>query len=203
MHYTKSWLVVSTQLKNIRQIGSSSQVGVKIKDIWVATTKLLCLTTCAIKINHSCRLRVKLPFETTTQKSDKPFPFTKGTCVENCTEPWKPVIVIVGLMPFVGSKSLKSFTSQIILLNPPQLTELIQLKFRAMFFFCEGWWFPKRFPLVCWKDPKIVLRIVHVPFFLAVSLFIPMRSQLKALLRNTRLTKKYSFRNSSSLQKMV
>ena len=39
--------------------------------------------------------------------------------------------------------------------------------------------------------------------FFAVSLFIPMRSQLKALLRNARLTEKYSFRNSSSLQKMV
>ena len=33
------WLVVSTHLKNISQIGSFPQVGMKIKNIWVATTK--------------------------------------------------------------------------------------------------------------------------------------------------------------------
>ena len=32
------WLVVSTQLKNISQIGNPPQVGVKIQNIWVATS---------------------------------------------------------------------------------------------------------------------------------------------------------------------
>ena len=32
------WLVVSTHLKNISQIGSFPQIGVNIKNIWVATT---------------------------------------------------------------------------------------------------------------------------------------------------------------------
>ena len=32
------WLVVSTHFKNISQIGNLPQVGVKIKNIWVATT---------------------------------------------------------------------------------------------------------------------------------------------------------------------
>ena len=36
-------LVVSTHLKNISQIGSFPQIGVKIKNIWVATTQLLIL----------------------------------------------------------------------------------------------------------------------------------------------------------------
>ena len=33
------WLVVSTHLKNISQIGSFPQAGVKISNIWVATTQ--------------------------------------------------------------------------------------------------------------------------------------------------------------------
>ena len=33
------WLVVSTPLKNIGQIGNLPQIGVKIKSIWVATTQ--------------------------------------------------------------------------------------------------------------------------------------------------------------------
>ena len=36
------WLVVEpTHLKNISQIGSFPQVGIKIKNIWVATTKIM------------------------------------------------------------------------------------------------------------------------------------------------------------------
>ena len=32
--FKENWLVVSTHLKNISQIGSFPQVGVKIKNIW-------------------------------------------------------------------------------------------------------------------------------------------------------------------------
>ena len=41
---SKIWLVVSTHLKNISQLGSLPQVGVKIKNIWNRHLEIVCLT---------------------------------------------------------------------------------------------------------------------------------------------------------------
>ena len=55
-------LVVSTQLKNISQIGSFPQVGMKIENIWVATTQSSALLLWSIPTEIWTPFATELPF---------------------------------------------------------------------------------------------------------------------------------------------